>query len=135
MTPPLRLLFVCVENSCRSQLAEGFALAAGHEAHSAGSRPSGQVNARAVSAMAELGLDLSGHRSSSVDELPAVHFDAAVTRGCGDACPQIDVRHREDWDIPDPKHMDAAEFRAVRDRVGREVSALIERLGRDSPGS
>lgn len=135
MTAPLTLLFVCVENSCRSQLAEGFARAAGHEAHSAGSRPSGHVNPRAVTTMAELGFDLSEHRSTSLNEVPDVSFDAAVTMGCGDACPHVGAHHREDWNIPDPKDLDADGFRAVRDQVGREVAALIARLVQEAGGS
>lgn len=129
----LRLLFVCIENSCRSQLAQGFARAAGCQAYSAGSRPSGQVNPLAVSAMADLDLDISNQRSQSLDDLPPGPFDAAVTMGCGDSCPSIAAAHREDWAIPDPKAMDRAGFAAVRDRIGREVAALITRLT-EEPG-
>ena len=128
MSAPLRLLFVCVENSCRSQLAEGFARAAGCDAHSAGSRPSGKVNSKAVASMAELGMDISGQHSKSLADLPAGGFDGAVTMGCGDSCPQIATTHREDWAIPDPKAMDVEGFREVRDQVGREVAGLIAKL-------
>jgi len=125
---PLRVLFVCVENACRSQLAEAFARRLGLEAYSAGSRPSGRVNPRAIAAMAELGYDLSDHLSKGLDELPDVPFDAAVTMGCGDACPHVDAARRHDWDVPDPKHMDVEPFREVRDLVGRRVTALAEEL-------
>jgi len=120
-----RYLFVCVENSCRSQMAEAFARMAGAEAHSAGSQPSGVVNPRAIEAMRELGYDLAAHPSESVNDLPRVEFEAAVTMGCGDACPLVSARERLDWDIPDPKHMEMDEFRKVRDLIGEKVRALL----------
>ncbi len=122
------LLFVCIENSCRSQMAEGFARAQGHDraiAHSAGSSPSGQVNPRAVGFMAEKNIDLNLQRSKGLDDLPALRWDYVVTMGCGDACPHLPARHRLDWDLPDPKHLDDAGFRAVRDRIEGLVRDLI----------
>ena len=121
----MKFLFVCVENSCRSQMAEAFARMSGAEAHSAGSRPSGQVNPKAVASMRELNYDLTAHRSKSIDELPDEAFDVSVTMGCGDACPAVRAARREDWDIPDPKEMAPDEFRAVRDEIGRRVRALL----------
>src|SRR5581483_6744388 len=85
------------------------------EAHSAGSRPSGRVNPRAIEFMRELGYDLSVHPSKSLSEIPDVEYDVAVTMGCGDACPMVKARRREDWGIPDPKEMPPEEFRKVRD--------------------
>lgn len=129
---PLRVLFVCVENSNRSQMAEAFARmhgGAGVEAMSAGSRPSGVVNPRAIASMRELGYDLATHRSSSIDEAGLGPFDAVVTMGCGDACPNVAARVREDWSIPDPRAMQPDDFRDVRDRIEREVVALLARLG------
>ena len=128
---PKRLLFVCVENSNRSQMAEAFARlhgGGGVEAWSAGSRPSGRVNPRAIEAMRELGYDLAAHASKSLDDLPPVDFDAVVTMGCGDACPFVPAKRRLDWQIPDPRELPPAEFRAVRDRIEREVRALLEEL-------
>jgi arsenate reductase (thioredoxin) len=129
MPEPLpHLLFVCVENSCRSQMAEGFAHAQGLgrvRAFSAGSRPLGRVDARAIQFMREQGIELSAHRSKGLDELPANRWDYVVTMGCGDACPHLPARQRLDWDLPDPKHLDDAGFRAVRDRIGRLVRDLI----------
>ena len=125
---PKRLLFVCIENSNRSQIAEAFARIHGGgrvEAWSAGSRPSGRVNPRAIEAMRELGYDLSAHASKSLDDLPSVEFDAVVTMGCGDACPFVAARRRLDWQIPDPREMSPADFRAVRDRIEREVLDLL----------
>ena len=129
MPEPLpRLLFVCVENACRSQMAEGFAQALGQgqvTAFSAGSKPSGQVNARAIQFMREQGIDLSAQRSKGLDDLPPGHWDYVVTMGCGDACPHLPARHRLDWDLPDPKHLDDDGFRAVRDRIRLLVHGLL----------
>ncbi|MBL8861941.1 MAG: arsenate reductase ArsC [Planctomycetes bacterium] len=130
--PPLRVLFVCVENSNRSQMAEAFARIHGGarvEALSAGSRPAGAVNPRAIAAMHAKGYDLARQRSKSIAEVGPGPVDAVVTMGCGDACPNIAARVREDWSIPDPRHMDEAAFALVRDRIEREVIALLARLG------
>ena len=126
-----RVLFVCVENSNRSQMAQAFARIHGGDsvdAHSAGSRPSGRVNPKAVEAMRELGYDLTTHHSKSLDDLPAGAFDATVTMGCGDACPNIPARVREDWQIPDPREMPPEQFREVRDLIGVKVKELLARL-------
>jgi arsenate reductase (thioredoxin) len=126
-----RVLFVCVENSNRSQMAEAFARIHGGaavEAFSAGSRPSGAVNPKAVAAMRELGYDLARHRSKSLADLPPGAFDAAITMGCGDACPAIPARVREDWDLPDPKHLDPEAFALVRDAIEARVKQLLARL-------
>jgi len=123
-----KLLFVCVENSCRSQMAEGFARLHGAgriEAHSAGSRPSGKVNATAVELMREKGVDLTVQSSKGLGELPAGAWAAVVTMGCGDACPSLPAERRLDWALPDPKHMPLDEFRKVRDDVEARVKALI----------
>jgi len=125
----IHVLFVCVENSCRSQMAEGFARAFGKDAvsaWSAGSQPSGEVNARAIAFMQELGIDISGHTSKGLDDLPKVEWDYVVTMGCGDACPFLPARHRQDWDLPDPKSLDDQGFRAVRDRIAGQVQELLD---------
>jgi len=129
-----RVLFVCVENANRSQMAEAFARLHGGErveALSAGSRPSGQVNPRAARFMAELGYDLAQHRSKSLDEVAAGDrgFAAVVTMGCGDACPYIPGKRYVDWDLPDPKGRPIAEVRATRDEIARRVDALLGELG------
>src|SRR4051812_33933372 len=98
-----RVVFVCVENSNRSQMAEAFARRHGTgqvEVHSAGSRPSGKVNPKAVAAMQEIGYDLTTHCSKSLADLGDVEFDVAVTMGCGDECPLLRAKSREDWSIP-----------------------------------
>jgi protein-tyrosine-phosphatase len=121
-------LFVCIENSNRSQMAQAFAKIWGGEeveAYSAGSRPSGKINPKAIAAMAELGYDLSTHNSKSLDEIPAIQFDYVVTMGCGDACPWVPALHRIDWQIPDPREMDPTAFNAVRDLISEKVKELI----------
>jgi protein-tyrosine-phosphatase len=121
-------LFVCIENSNRSQMAQAFAKIWGGEeveAYSAGSRPSGKINPKAIAAMAELGYDLNTHDSNSLDEIPAIEFDYVVTMGCGDACPWVPAVHRIDWQIPDPRKMDPTAFNAVRDLISEKVKELI----------
>lgn len=125
------VLFVCVENANRSQMAEAFARQLGGaaiQAFSAGSRPSGQINPKAQRFMAELGYDLSAQRSKSLDELAGLHFDAVITMGCGDACPWLPTRRREDWALRDPRDLDDAGYRAVRDDIGARVRALLASL-------
>jgi len=127
-----RLLFVCVENSCRSQMAEAFARldgGEGLEAHSAGSRASGVVNPGAIRTMAKLGYDLSSHASKTPADLPAGNFDVVVSMGCGDACPAVPAGRREDWDVPDPKALGEDGFRAVRDEIRARVRTLLASLG------
>lgn len=126
-----RVLFVCVENSNRSQMAEAFARLHGAgrlEAFSAGSRPSGRINPKAIEAMRERGYDLSGHVSKSLAEIPRGEYVAAITMGCGDACPDVRAFIREDWSLPDPRELPQQQFRAVRDEIERRVLALLERL-------
>jgi arsenate reductase len=131
MTKPPRVLFVCVENSCRSQLAEALTRMHGQgrvEAYSAGSQPSGVVNPKAVASMRELGYDLTSHTSKGLNAIPEGEYDAAITMGCGDACPQVRAGIHEDWGIPDPKHMGPDEFRAIRELIASKVEALLQRL-------
>ena len=96
------------------------------EAYSAGSRPSGKINPKAVAAMKELGYDLSAHHSKSLDEVKQfAPFDAVVTMGCGDACPWMPAKQFVDWEIPDPKDMNEDEFRKVRDMIADKVKELL----------
>ena len=129
--PKKRILFVCVENSNRSQMAEAFARVHGQEkveAYSAGSRSSGVVNPKAIEAMKQKGYDLAQHRSKSLDEIPSGEYEVAVSMGCGDACPMVQAKRREEWDIPDPKTLPADEFRSVRDHIERKVIELLKTL-------
>jgi protein-tyrosine-phosphatase len=126
------VLFVCVENSNRSQMAEAFARMHGPstvEAYSAGSRPSGRVNPKAVEAMREVGYDLTRHRSKSLSDIPAIEYDAVIGMGCGDeGCPLVRAKRREEWDIPDPKELPPERFREVRDVIEKKVKELLRAL-------
>ena len=125
------ILFVCIENSNRSQMAQSFANIHGKgnvAAWSASSRPSGKINPKAIAAMSELGYDLTTHDSKSLDKIPAVEFEYAVTMGCGDECPYVRANYLEDWNIPDPRNMDEAEFRKVRDIIEKQVQQLLNKL-------
>jgi len=125
-----RVLFVCVENANRSQMAEAFARIHGAgaiEALSAGSAPSGRIHPKAVRFMAELGYDLGAHASKSLADVGG-EFDAVVTMGCGDGCPRVPAKRREDWQLPDPKHLDDDGYRAVRDEISARVRRLLAEL-------
>lgn len=128
-----KLLFVCIENSNRSQMSQAFAKIHGGdaiEAYSAGSKPSGIVNPKAIAAMKELGYDLSVHDSKSLQEVETfAPYDAVVTMGCGDACPWMPAKKFIDWQIPDPKHMEPTEFNKVRDFIEEKVKQLLIDIG------
>ncbi len=127
-----KVLFVCIENSNRSQMAEAFANIHGKgkvEAYSSGSRPSGIINPKAIEAMKELGYDLTTHSSKSLNEIPDVEYDFVATMGCGDECPFVRAKLREDWQIPDPKHLEPEEFRNVRDLIEQKVKEMLEKIG------
>ena len=127
-----KLLFVCVENSNRSQMSQAFAKMLGGdnlEAYSAGSNPSGTVNPKAIAAMNELGYDLSKHESKSLKEIEQfAPFDVVVTMGCGDACPWMPAKKFIDWQIPDPKNMEPTEFNKVRDLIKNKVKELLSSI-------
>lgn len=125
-----RVLFVCVENSNRSQMAEAFAHIHGGDsvdAQSAGSKPSGVINPKAIRFMGELNYDLSTHASKSLDDIEG-EFDAVITMGCGDNCPWVLAKLREDWGLPDPKNMDDENYRVVRDEISVRVKNLLDSL-------
>ncbi len=127
-----RLLFVCVENSNRSQMSQAFARLLGGEsveAYSAGSKPSAIVNPKAIAAMKELNYDLGAHASKSLKEVEQyAPFDAVVTMGCGDACPWMPAKKFIDWEIPDPRNMEPGEFNKVRDLIKEKVRDLLASL-------
>ena len=125
------ILFVCIENSNRSQMAQAFATMYGAgdvHAYSAGSRPSGKVNPKAIAAMKELGYDLRIHTSKSLDKLPDVEFEYAITMGCGDACPMVRAKHHIDWSIPDPRDMNEDDFRKVRNLIREKVKDVLTKM-------
>jgi arsenate reductase len=125
------ILFVCIENSNRSQMAQAFATIYGVEkvkAYSSGSKPSGKINPKAISAMAELEYDLSTHDSKSLEEIPKIEYEYAITMGCGDECPFVNAKNRKDWQLPDPRHMEGEEFNKVRDEIKERVLELLDKL-------
>ena len=128
----IKILFVCVENSNRSQMSQAFAKIHGGtevEAYSAGSKPSGIINPKAIAAMKELGYDLSSHNSKTLEEVKSyAPFDAVVTMGCGDACPWMPAKQFIDWQIPDPRNMNEEEFREVRDLIEQKVKKLLQEV-------
>lgn len=122
------ILFVCVENANRSQMAEAF----GHlykgdnlEVYSAGSKPAGKINEKAVKAMAVLGYDLTTHQSTNINQLENIKFDVIISMGCGDDCPNIEASIREDWQIPDPKNLTEADYWTIRDYIKIKVKQII----------
>jgi arsenate reductase len=134
-----RVLFLCVANSARSQMAEGLARALFGdrvEVQSAGSRPS-KVNPYAIESMAELGIDISGHRSKSVEEIDPAGLDAVITLCAEEVCPVLPGRVRRiHWPIPDPASSDAAiaademrrRFRVARDQIRERIAGLTDLL-------
>ena len=149
-----KVLFVCIENSNRSQMAEAFgkihspslslpSRESGNpiQIFSAGSKSSGKINEKAIEVMKEVGYDLTKHKSKSLHEvihsLPegegrggAPAFDFIITMGCGDACPFIPAKHRLDWQIPDPRNMNVEEFRKVRDEIEERVKSLLRSINK-----
>ena len=129
-----KILFVCVENSCRSQMAEGFAREFGKgvvETYSAGSKPSGKVNPLAIEVMREAGIDISGNLSKGFKELPVKNFDYVITLGCQDICPFFPADKHLEWQIDDPKNKKVEFFRKVRDDISCKVSELIKNISVD----
>jgi arsenate reductase (thioredoxin) len=126
-----RVLFVCVRNAGRSQMAEAlFEQAADgrHEARSAGSRPAERVHPEVVEAMAELGIDLSGRVPQGLKQADAEWADVVVTMGCGDECPFIPGKRYIDWDLDDPAGRPLEEVRGIRDETARRVDGLLQGL-------
>jgi len=125
------ILFICIENACRSQMAEAFANIHGQgivRAYSSGSKPSGKVNDKAILVMQELGYDLTTHYSKSFDDISDVEFDTIVTMGCGDACPSIKASQRIEWNVPDPINLETKEFSNVRGLIEEKVKILISEI-------
>ncbi len=134
MTRPT-VLFVCMHNAGRSQMAAGFLEHLGEgrvEVLSAGSEPTDRVNPVAVDAMAEVGIDIAAATPKVLTADAVRVSDVVVTMGCGDACPYVPGRRYVDWELPDPKDRPVDEVRALRDDIARRVATLIDEL--DAPG-
>ena len=126
-----KIIFLCVENSCRSQIAEAFAKIHSNnkvKAISAGSNPSGKINPKAINTMKEIGFDLNVPKSTSTKDLPAEKVEVMISMGCGDECPHVPAERRIEWDIPDPKDFNEEKFKEIRDLIELEVKQLLKDL-------
>jgi arsenate reductase len=126
------VLFLCVHNAGRSQMAAGFLRALAGDAvdvFSGGSDPGSEVNAAAIAAMAEVGIDISGESPKPWTDEIARSVDAIVTMGCGDACPIFPGKRYEDWELDDPAGQPVELVRPVRDEIERRVRELMSVLG------
>ncbi|AEH50311.1 arsenate reductase ArsC [Pseudothermotoga thermarum] len=125
-----KVAFICVKNSCRSQMAEGFAKHYGGdimEVYSAGTEVSGKIDPVAIEVMKEVGIDISNQRSKPISELPE-KMDIVITMGCGVVCPYIPSKHMEDWGLDDPAGKPIEEYRRIRDEIEQKVKKLVERI-------
>ena len=126
--PAERVLFVCIGNAGRSQMAQAFAEQAGIEARSAGTQPNGPVHPEVVEAMRERGIDLSDRVPHKLDEDDVEWADVVVTMGYGDACPVIPGKRYVDWELTDPQGQGLEQVRAIRDEIDRRVRVLAGEL-------
>ncbi len=127
----VKVLFVCVENACRSQMAEGLSKFYGKgiiDAYSAGSRPAEEVNKQAVTVMKELGMDISSFRPKGFDAFKKEIFDYVITLGCKDTCPFVPAKEHITWQIPDPKGKSKEEFAKARDEIKLKIDTFINRF-------
>lgn len=125
------MVFVCVENARRSQMAQGFAEAFGKgklEVYSAGSRPSAAIDSLVIKVMKEKGIDLFGRKPKGLNDLPPVEMDYLVTMGCEETCPAIPAKRMIEWEIPDPKGKSLNEIRRIRDLLEAKVKTLLEEV-------
>ena len=128
----IKIVFVCVENARRSQMAQGFAEAFGEgklEVYSAGSRPSSQIDPLVIEVMNEKGIDLSARRPKSLDDLPPIEMDYLITMGCEETCPAVSAKRMIEWEIPDPKGKGIDVVRTVTDVIEKKVRELLVEIG------
>ena len=119
-----RVLFVCLQNAGRSQMAQAFYERRGGEARSAGTRPADAVHEGVVESMREVGIDLAGRKPQRFDRSDAEWAELVVTMGCGDECPVVPGRKHVDWNLDDPADADVAVVRRIRDEIERRVAEL-----------
>jgi arsenate reductase len=127
----IKIVFVCIENARRSQMAQGFAEALGQgelKVYSAGSRPFWAIDPLVIEVMREKGIDLSSKRPKSLNELPPVEMDYLVTMGCEETCPAVLSKKIIEWEIPDPKGKSIDVFREVRDLIENKVRTLLKEI-------
>ena len=128
----MNVLFVCVQNAGRSQIAEALfqrAVDGRHEARSAGSRPAERLHPEVVDVMREVGVDLADRAPHGLEPGDLEWADLVVTMGCGDECPVVPGKRYVDWELPDPAGRPLAEVRGVRDEIGRRVGTLVDEIG------
>jgi arsenate reductase len=128
----MNVLFVCVQNAGRSQIAEALfrrEVDGRHEARSAGSRPAGRVHPEVVDVMREVGVDLADRAPHRLERADLEWADLVITMGCGDECPVVPGKRYVDWELPDPAGRPLAEVRGVRDEIGRRVGTLVDEIG------
>ena len=118
----MRLLFVCVGNTCRSQMAEGWAKHLGFEAESAGTHPGSKIATNAVAVMAEKGLDISNQNPTNIDDVDTESFDLIFSMGCGVSCP--DIQFSDDWNLDDPYGGELKQYQLTRDEIERQIREL-----------
>jgi arsenate reductase (thioredoxin) len=121
----MRVLFVCVQNAGRSQMAEALYERAGGEGRSAGTAPAGRVHPEVVEVMRELGIDLAERKPHRLDDADAAWADVVVTMGCGDACPVLPGKRYLDWELEDPAGKPLDEVRKIRDEISERITGLV----------
>jgi arsenate reductase (thioredoxin) len=129
------ILFVCVHNAGRSQMAAGLLeRRAGERVRviSAGSEPADRLNPAVVEAMEEVGIDISAERPKRLEDEMVRESDVVITMGCGDACPIYPGKHYEDWDLEDPAGKDLEAVRRIRDEISERVERLVKSLSLES---
>jgi len=127
-----KIVFLCVENARRSQMAEGFAEPFGQEkveVYSAGSRPASKIDPLVIEVMKEKGIDLSTKRPKSLNDLPSIEMDYLITMGCEETCPAVLAKKIIGWEIPDPKGKSIESYREIRDLLEDKVRAFMEEIG------
>ncbi len=126
-----KMAFVCIHNSCRSQMAEGYLRALGNdqfEVYSAGTESYPKIKDKAVEAMALDGVDITNQYPKTLDALPKEGVDVLITMGCGAECPYIPTKHREDWGLSDPSGGPLEDFIETRDLIKEKIIALIKQF-------
>lgn len=130
----IKILFVCVENSCRSQIAEGLVnhlskkINKKIKAYSAGSKPIGKVDPLAIEVMREINIDISLQKSKNFKDLFTKNFDYVVTLGCKEICPFVPAKKYVHWKIEDPKGKDIEFFRKIRDKIKKKIEELLKEI-------
>ena len=128
------VLFVCIQNAGRSQMAQALfdrIAGAGQASRSAGSRPAAHVHPEVVEVMREIGIDLEGKVPRALNREDVAWADVVVTMGCGDECPYVPGKRYLDWDLPDPRRLPVEQVRVIRDEIADRVTALVAEL--DAP--